>query len=204
MNPQVGAGSSTLSSAATAHPVLPAFVPPAPLPSSAPTNDGEAPLITETRASRIGNGGPGVLVNPKLSKPGPRPPSNSGELLASFEECAKGELDAFKLFGKKGEGELSGKEVEEISLISSQVSVEDMLPLGALDEDDKDDLPHPSKVVAPLPPEKKSTAKAKAKAAPLPPQSPKKTASGRPKRAAKLSQKIQDGGGVAKKARTKK
>ncbi|GAA5859197.1 hypothetical protein JCM8547_008911 [Rhodosporidiobolus lusitaniae] len=89
----------------TSHPTLPTLSS-----SSASAPEGK-PDIVETRASIISDA---VLVNPKLSQPGP---SKSGDLLASFEKGAKGELDAFRLFGggKGGRKE----EVEEIVIGSS-------------------------------------------------------------------------------------
>jgi hypothetical protein len=66
-----------------------AGIPLAPIPTSRPAVDGP-PGIVETRVSVINDA---VLLNPKLSAPGP---SKSNDLLASFQKGAESDLDIFK------------------------------------------------------------------------------------------------------------
>lgn len=66
-----------------------AGIPLAPIPTSRPVVDGP-PGIVETRGSLINDA---VLLNPKLSAPGP---SKSNDLLASFQKGAENDLDIFK------------------------------------------------------------------------------------------------------------
>ncbi|GAA5834422.1 hypothetical protein JCM11251_007984 [Rhodosporidiobolus azoricus] len=103
MNPHVPSSSSTSSSSIPAP--LSRAPPLAPIPSTAPTDDGRPPLTTETRSSVINEG---VLVNPKLSAPRTGM-SKSGDLLAAFQSGANAELDVLKQLGK----------TEEITLPSS-------------------------------------------------------------------------------------
>ncbi|BGP20389.1 ATP-dependent DNA helicase srs2 [Rhodosporidiobolus nylandii] len=168
MNPTVPGPPS---SASTALP-LPPFSRPAPLPSSAPAAEGP-PDIVETRSSMIRDA---VLVNPKLSQPGP---SKGKDLLASFQSGAQGELDAFKMLGA-GAAEKGKGKPQEIVLTSSDTAEEDPLPQAGV-QHEEDDLPNPALVGR----------------AALPPQSPRRSARTKGKRAAPAAAKK----GGAKKAK---
>ncbi|GAA6025159.1 hypothetical protein JCM10207_008919 [Rhodosporidiobolus poonsookiae] len=77
------------------------------------------PGIVETRASIINEA---VLVNPVLSAPGP---SKSTDLLAAFESGARGELEAFKRFGREKD---AAAETEDAIVLGSSSSVEEDPP----------------------------------------------------------------------------
>lgn len=82
-------GSLTTNGAARPSLSATAGIPLAPIPRSRPEVDGP-PGIVETRGSLVNDA---VLVNPKLSAPGP---SKSNDLLASFQKGAEDDLDVFK------------------------------------------------------------------------------------------------------------
>lgn len=84
---------TSLGTAASVRPSLAATagIPLAPIPQSRPAVDGP-PGIVETRVSVINDA---VLLNPKLSAPGP---SKSNDLLARFQKGAENDLDVFKRF----------------------------------------------------------------------------------------------------------
>lgn len=69
-----------------------AGIPLAPIPQSRPAVDGP-PGIVETRGSLVNEA---VLLNPKLSAPGP---SKSNDLLASFQKGAEDDLNTFMRLG---------------------------------------------------------------------------------------------------------
>ncbi|GAA5881915.1 hypothetical protein JCM3774_001294 [Rhodotorula dairenensis] len=82
---------ASLGTTASVRPSLAATagIPLAPIPQSRPVVDGP-PGVVETRVSVINDA---VLLNPKLSAPGP---SKSTDLLASFQKGAENDLDVFK------------------------------------------------------------------------------------------------------------